>query len=279
MSAMEPRYEICSFAKQSIVAASAPLKSGACAFQKQERHSGNKTVSVKLFFLRNPRMSANHNRFSDVRVLIFDLDGTLIDSKVDLALSVNAMLEHMGRPPLTHEKIYSYVGHGAPLLVRRALGNGATDAETEKGLTYFLSYYKDHMLDNTVPYPGVREGLAKLDQHPMAVLTNKPVRFSTWILEGLGLMRYFRYVYGGNSFEKKKPDPIGVEILLRDFQATPREAMMVGDSDVDVRTARNSGIWACGVSYGLGTEGMLADPPDVMVDSIEELPRHLNGNG
>jgi len=112
----------------------------------------------------------------------------------------------------------------------------------------------------------------------MAVLTNKPVRFSTWILEGLGLLRYFRYVYGGNSFERKKPDPMGIEILLRDFQATPREAMMVGDSDVDVRTARNSGIWACGVSYGLGAKGLREHPPDVMVDSLEELPQHLNGS-
>lgn len=214
---------------------------------------------------------------SDVRVLIFDLDGTLIDSKADLALSVNAMLEHMGRAPLAHDTIYSYVGNGAPLLVRRALGEGTTDAEAQKGLTYFLAYYKEHMLDNTVPYPGVREGLALLEKHPMAVLTNKPVRFSTWILEGLGLLRYFRYVYGGNSFEKKKPDPMGVQILLRDFQATPQQAMMVGDSDVDVRTARNSGIWACGVSYGLGTKGLRAHPPDVMVDSLEELPRHLNG--
>lgn len=216
--------------------------------------------------------------FLDVRVLIFDLDGTLIDSKADLAFSVNATLEHMNRSPLPHETIYSYVGNGAPQLVRRALGEDVNDAEVQNGLAYFLAYYKEHMLDNTVPYPGVREGLALLNSHPMAVLTNKPVRFSTWILEGLGLSRYFRYVYGGNSFERKKPDPVGVEILLRDFQATPREAMMVGDSDVDVRTARNSGIWACGVSYGLGTAGLRVHPPDVMVDSLEELPQHLNGS-
>jgi phosphoglycolate phosphatase len=223
-------------------------------------------------------MSDNHNRFSGVRVLIFDLDGTLIDSKIDLALSVNASLEHMGRLPLPHETIYGYVGNGAPLLMRRVLGEGATDAEAAKGLDYFLAYYKDHMLDNTVPYPGVRKGLALLEKHPMAVLTNKPVRFSSWILEGLGLRGYFRHVYGGNSFERKKPDPMGVEVLLRDFEVTPGEAMMVGDSDVDVRTARNAGIWACGVSYGLGTAGLRAHPPDVMVDSIEELPRHLNGS-
>ena len=212
-----------------------------------------------------------------MNLLIFDLDGTLIDSKIDLALSVNGMLEHMGRAPIPHDQVYSYVGNGAPLLVRRALGEGVTDAEVEKGLAYFLAYYKEHMLDNTVPYPGVREGLALLEKRRMAVLTNKPVRFSTWILEGLGLLRHFRYVYGGNSFERKKPHPMGVEILLRDFEATPQEAMMVGDSDVDVRTARNSGVWACGVSYGLGTEGLRAHPPDVLVDSLEELAQHLNG--
>lgn len=111
----------------------------------------------------------------------------------------------------------------------------------------------------------------------MAILTNKPVRFSGWILQGLGLADYFRYVYGGNSFEKKKPDPVGVEVLLRDLKAVPKEAMIVGDSDVDVRTARNSGIWACGVSYGLGLKGLHAHPPDVMVDSLVELPNHLNG--
>jgi len=221
-------------------------------------------------------MSPNSNQFSRVRCLIFDLDGTLIDSKLDLALSVNATLEHMGRPPLPHETIYRYVGNGAQMLVQRALGREATPQEAENGLAYFLAYYREHMLDNTVTYPGVREGLELLVDHPMAVLTNKPVRFSNWILEGLGLSRYFRYVYGGNSFEKKKPDPIGVEVLLRDLQLAPQETMMVGDSDVDVRTARNSGIWACGVSYGLGTEGMQAVPPDLMVDSLVELDSHLN---
>jgi phosphoglycolate phosphatase len=222
-------------------------------------------------------MRDNDNRFSGIRVLIFDLDGTLIDSKLDLAQSVNAMLEHMGRPELPHETIYGLVGNGAPVLVRRAMGEGVTEAEAEKGLRYFLSFYREHMLDNTVPYPGVREGLAQLTLYPMAVLTNKPVVFSRAILDGLGLSRFFRFVYGGNSFEKKKPDPMGVEILLRDLAAVPNEAMMVGDSDVDVRTARNAGIWACGVSYGLGSEGLRANPPDLMLDSLRELPPYLNG--
>jgi phosphoglycolate phosphatase len=223
-------------------------------------------------------MIRDNNDFSRVRVLIFDLDGTLIDSKLDLAHSVNAVLDHMGRVPLSHEKIYSYVGNGAPLLVRRALGEGVTDAEADKGLAYFLSYYRQHMLDNTVTYPGVREGLELLASYPMAILTNKPVRFSQAIIEGLGLSRFFRFIYGGNSFERKKPDPIGVETLLRDLGATSHQAMMVGDSDVDVRTARNAQIWACGVSYGLGAEGLRAHPPDVMLDSLVELPAYLRSD-
>jgi phosphoglycolate phosphatase len=228
-------------------------------------------------------MPENHKRFSSVRLLIFDLDGTLIDSKLDLALSVNAMLEYMGRAPLPHETVFSFVGNGAPVLVRRSLNEGArpgeiTDAEVDRGLAYFLSYYRAHMLDNTVAYPGVREGLDMLARHSMAVLTNKPVRFSEGILDGLGLSHYFEYVYGGNSFEKKKPDPIGVEVLLRDLNASAQDAMMVGDSEVDVRTARNAGIWACGVTYGLGTQGLRANPPDLFVDSLTELRSHLNGN-
>jgi len=219
----------------------------------------------------------SNGQFAGVRVVVFDLDGTLIDSKVDLAQAVNSTLLHMGRARLTDETIFGYVGDGAPTLVRRALGEGATDEEAEKGLAYFLSYYRAHMLDNTVAYPGVREALEGLKERGMAVLTNKPVRFSQAILEGLGLAGYFQYVYGGNSFATKKPDPQGVNVLLRDFAVAPREAMIVGDSDVDVRTARNAGTWACGVSYGFGTDGLRAHPPDLMLDNLAELPTHLVG--
>jgi len=218
-------------------------------------------------------------RFVGVRALIFDLDGTLIDSKLDLALAVNATLEHMRRAPLAHPRIYGYVGQGAPRLIEQALGPGATPTDCKQGLAHFLAYYREHMLDNTVTYPGVREGLAALEELPMAVLTNKPVRFSEQILEGLGLSKYFRFVYGGNSFETKKPDPAGTEALLREFGTGPREAMLVGDSEVDVQTARNAGTWACGVTYGLGSERLAEYPPDLLVDSLEELAGYLDGNG
>jgi len=223
------------------------------------------------------RSANSKGRFSGVRAVVFDLDGTLIDSKLDLALSIGATLKHMGKHSLPHEVIFSYVGDGAAVLVRRALGNTVTDAEAEEGHRFFLAYYREHMLDNTVTYPGVREALKALADHPLAILTNKPVRFSERILEGLGIASYFRYVYGGNSFETKKPDPEGMNTILRSFDLSPQQAMLVGDSDVDVRTARSAGTWACGVTYGLGLESMRAHPPDLMLDNLAELPAYLNG--
>ena len=214
--------------------------------------------------------------FADVRVLIFDLDGTLIDSGADLAISVNATLKEMGRVPLHNDQIFGYVGQGAARLIEQALGPGTTREQCEQGLAFFLSYYRAHMLDNTVTYPGVREGLAALDGMPMAVLTNKPVRFSRQILEGLGLASYFRYIYGGNSFESKKPNPAGMGVLLRDFGAAPKQAMLVGDSEVDVQTARNAGTWCCCVTYGLGADQLAKTPPDLLVSSLTELAAHLD---
>jgi len=221
-------------------------------------------------------MSEKSNRFAGVRALIFDLDGTLIDSKLDLGLAVNAALVEMGRRELPHETIYGFVGNGAPMLIQRSLGNEASEAECKRALEYFIRHYREHALDNTVPYPGVREGLKLLGRMPMAVLTNKPERISKLILEGLGLASYFRHVYGGNTFERKKPDPIGVETILRDLGLGPRDVMIVGDSEIDVQTARNAGTWACGVTYGLGSERLAEYPPDLLIDSLLELHEHLN---
>jgi phosphoglycolate phosphatase len=206
-----------------------------------------------------------------IRALVFDLDGTLIDSKLDLVHAVNATLREMHRPERNAELIASYVGNGAPLLIERALGPGAREQECARGLEFFLRYYREHMFDHTLAYPGVREGLEALKHLDLAVLSNKPVRISRLILEGLGLARYFRYIYGGNSFERKKPDPLGMQALLGDLGAEPRQAMMVGDSEVDVQTARNAGTWACGVSYGFAAGGFGKCLPDVIVDSLTEL--------
>ena len=209
--------------------------------------------------------------FSAVRVLIFDLDGTLIDSKQDLIRSVNAMLEKMGREKLHEDTISGYIGHGAPKLVARALGNGASEAEREQALKFFLAHYEEHKLDSTRPYAGVAEALEELRQFPMAVLTNKPVRVSRRIVDGLGLAKYFRAVYGGNSFETKKPDPLGARKILEELGATAEETIMVGDSEVDVQTARNAGTLAAAVNYGFGTHDRAAYPADLYLDRLTDL--------
>jgi phosphoglycolate phosphatase len=216
--------------------------------------------------------------WKQVRLLVFDLDGTLVDSKLDLALSVNAMRAEMGLAPLPLELITSYIGHGATLLVRRALGDYATAENAEKGLAFFLAYYRDHMLDNTAPYPGVAEALEKLGGYKMAVLTNKPVNFSREMLTRLGFASYFAYIYGGNSFPQKKPDPMGLHKLMEDLQISSRETLMVGDSDTDVLTGRNAGVWTCGVTYGFGAHTLQKVSPDLVIDDMRELPSLLNGH-
>ena len=161
-----------------------------------------------------------------VRALVFDLDGTLIDSKLDLIHSVNAMLTEMGRAKLSDEVISSYIGHGAPMLVSRALGGVAKEDELARGLSYFLDYYEEHKLDNTRLYPETTETLAKLGEQKiaMAVLTNKPVKISVRILEALGTAKYFQAIYGGNSFETKKPDPQGAKAILNELRVDAAEA-------------------------------------------------------
>src|SRR2546427_11079501 len=209
--------------------------------------------------------------FSAVRALIFDLDGTLIDSKLDLIRSVNAMLQEMGREQLHEDTISGYIGHGAPQLVGQALGNNATEVERERALKFFLAYYEDHKMDSTCAYPGVESILAHLASFPMAILTNKPVRISMRILESLGLAKYFRAVYGGNSFETKKPDPLGALTILRDFSVAPAEAILIGDSEVDVQTARNAGTFAAAVNYGFGAHDRAAHPAHIYLDQLTDL--------
>jgi phosphoglycolate phosphatase len=208
-----------------------------------------------------------------MKLLIFDLDGTLIDSKLDLVHSVNAARALMSLPPISAELVASYVGSGAPVLMRRALGPDASEADVQHALRYFLDYYREHMLDNTYLYPGVREALNRLHQAGahLAVLTNKPVRFSQAIVDGLGLGDHFFRVYGGNSFEQKKPDPVGIERLLEESGIARESTIMVGDSNVDVRTARNAQVLACGVTYGFQPESFEQDPPDLMIDNMTQL--------
>jgi len=212
-----------------------------------------------------------------VRLLVFDLDGTLIDSRLDLIHSVNAMLLHIGRPELDGDMIASYVGDGAPALVRRALGDTDDEALLRAALEYFLGYYRLHKLDHTTVYAGIPEVLARLAnssnrvQRQMAVLSNKPANSSRAIVRALGVGDFFVRVYGGNSFTTKKPDPLGVQTILRETGVAAAEALIIGDSSIDVLTGRNAGLWTCGVTYGFAPHTLEEVPPDVLIESPREL--------
>ena len=219
-----------------------------------------------------------------IRLVIFDLDGTLIDSRLDLVHSVNAALRHIGHPELPDHVIASYVGDGAPILIQRALGGEASDeALVRKGLEFFLSYYREHKLDHTTVYEGITDALGRIQNsqngkpRKLAVLTNKPVNPSRAIVEALGLRPFFAQIYGGNSFATKKPDPEGARKLLLENGVEAEQAVIVGDSPVDIRTGRNAGLWTIGVTYGFAPHTLSSDEPDIFVDTPAELGEVLTG--
>jgi len=220
---------------------------------------------------------------ANLKLLIFDLDGTLVDSRLDLANSINAMLRNFGKSELPCDVIASYIGDGAPMLVRRSLGDPDDEAFVQQALLFFMGWYREHKLDNTYVYDGVKQALDAIQKSrdgastqgtsalKMAVLSNKPVGPSRAIVEALGLRQYFFQVYGGNSFHTKKPDPTGVQALLEEAGVGVEETVIIGDSDIDVLTARNSGIYSVGVTYGLAPHTLEDAPPDVLIDHPREL--------
>jgi phosphoglycolate phosphatase len=234
------------------------------------------------------------------RLLVFDLDGTLINSSLDLCNAVNAAMVGVGKSTLPNAVIASYIGDGAAMLVRRALGDpGDLDAAnaTQGGALFhrafdlFLEFYREHKLDNTRCYDGVLDSLGAIrernPQLPMAVLTNKPVNPSRQICEALGLAPFFFQNYGGNSFTTKKPDPEGLLTLMREGEELLRrndpssgqlraeDVVMIGDSDVDVLTARRVGARAVGCLFGLAPHSLAAARPDHAVQHPSEWPEVL----
>lgn len=223
---------------------------------------------------------------AQLKLLIFDLDGTLIDSRRDLSESVNATLSHFQLARQPESQIASYIGDGAALLIERALSAAGSPQHTQSlaapALAWFLDYYRDHKLDHTRLYPGVLDALHTLQQGlgvPMAVLTNKPVVPSQQICDALGLAPFFFAIYGGNSFPTKKPAPHGIQHLMTQAGATPAQTLMVGDSHVDIETARSVGAFSLACRFGLSPHSLAplesAQLLDAAVDHASQWPQAL----
>jgi phosphoglycolate phosphatase len=224
-------------------------------------------------------MNSNGPSQATYDLIIFDLDGTLIDSKLDLANSVNFTREQMGLSVLEHRLIFGYIGDGATMLIRRAMGEGLSEAEVQRALEIFLANYREHLLDNTTLYPGVAEALDELRHLKLAVLTNKPLKPTWAILQGLQIHNRFAVVYGGNSFEQKKPHPVGIEQILSDTGTARRRTVMVGDSYIDIQTGRNAAVATCGVTYGLASDTLHEPKPDFLINDLRELSRVVYPSG
>lgn len=196
----------------------------------------------------------NTRRTLGPRLVVFDLDGTLVDSRRDLADSANEMLTGYGAAPLTEDAIGHMVGGGAAQLVGRALEAAHLTVPLENALARFLSSYDRRLTNHTRPYPGIPEALNELasEQVRMALLTNKPLEASARILDTFGLSRFFKLRVGGDGPWPRKPEPDGLRFLMKEECAEPSNTVLVGDSAVDLATARNAGVRICLARYGFG---------------------------
>jgi phosphoglycolate phosphatase len=216
-----------------------------------------------------------------IGLVVFDLDGTLVDSSVDIANAANALVAELGGTPLSHAAIIGMVGDGAGMLVRRALTGASLDPGTPGALDRFLAIYNPRLLDHTVPYDGMLDALKSIGARTaLAVLTNKPARATALMLEGLGLRSCFREVVGGDTPWGRKPDPAGLLHLAAAAGVPPQQTLMVGDSPVDLETARRAGTRICLARYGFGYrfdaadfrgDELFADTPAAIIDLIAGL--------
>ena len=212
---------------------------------------------------------------SQIKAILFDLDGTLIDSVSDLANSVNFTLASLSLPGHSTEEIRGFVGDGVQKLIKRSLGQTHTDKFAD-AFMIFMAHYSHHCTDNTVLYPGVREILPELaEQYTLGVLTNKSMSFSVKILRTLGIDSYFKEVLGGDSLPTKKPDPAGIFFLADKWGLDPGlEMIMVGDHATDIEVGQRAG---CKTVFIEGGIGIIRDlPPDQVIRSITELPDLLD---
>ena len=209
------------------------------------------------------------------RLVVFDLDGTLVDSARDIAAAVNAALAALepGTAPLPLERVVGFVGDGARVLIERVLQHRGSSLRPDRVLPLYLEAYRERLLDTTQLYPGVAEALDELSGsgRELAVLTNKPGDLSRTILNGLGVGSRFARIWGAGDVPARKPDPAGLRALLAELGAAAEEVWLVGDSPTDVETARAAGARAAGVAWGFDVSGLRAAAPDRFLDNPREL--------
>lgn len=211
-----------------------------------------------------------------IKLAVFDLDGTLVDSRRDLAAAANALLTELGGTPLSEEAVGNMVGEGAGVLVRRALAASGLPPETPGALERFLELYDACLLETTRPYAAIPELLAELAARVrLAVLTNKPQRASERVLDGLDLRRFFNEVVGGDTAHGRKPDPGGLLHLARRFDADPGSTILVGDSPIDLETARRAGAAVCLLRFGFGYRPVTLRAGEIEVGTVQELADHF----
>lgn len=209
---------------------------------------------------------------------VFDLDGTLIDSRRDLADSANVMLAAYGAAPLGEDRIASMVGCGAPTLVKRVLAAAGVTAPLDEALPRFLTAYDERLTHHTRPYEGISDLLIDLRARDtaMALLTNKPLQQSVRILDAFGLAIYFRWVVGGDGPWPRKPAPESMRFLMAQAAATPDDTVLIGDSTIDLETSRNAGVRVCLARYGFGFADLAA--ADLRGDeSLVDTPAGISG--
>lgn len=223
-----------------------------------------------------------------IQLVVFDLDGTLIDSRRDLADATNALVAELGGRPLTVDAVTAMVGEGAAVLVQRALSAAGLDPQTPGALDRFLALYGERLTVHTRPYDGLIDALAALqsDGRALAVLTNKPGRPTREILARLELERFFSQVIGGDTAAGRKPDPTGLRTIVERANVIPSAAVMVGDSPIDAETARRAGTLLCLARYGFGAPAgslvprdgeMAVDHPSELPDAIRSFRRDTRG--
>ena len=208
--------------------------------------------------------------------VLFDLDGTLVDSSQDLTSAVNAMLGELGLPTRTRAEVLTFVGDGARDLVTRALPAERSDL-VDRAFARFGELYGHRLLDATRPYPGIPAALKRLGHLKLAVASNKPERFCRRIVEGLGVAPYFKLVVGGDSLPVRKPDPAVLLAITQRLGVRPTAALLVGDGAQDIEAARRAGLTSCGVAWGYrGGEALIAAGADVVIDEPLDLLRVID---